>query len=1190
MALPLEQRLNTNYTPSDEELQEIPRILVEPQARLARMNDEIERAHATLDALKRQRDELAQLIDQYQALTSPIRRIPPEILQEIFINCLPTDHPALMSEREAPLLIGRVCSSWRSISQSTPELWTSVHVSVPHTTPITSRTSNVDYVVVSNRLAKLRTAALQEWLQRSGSLPVDISFSQWQDGARGPFNFTSGPQPIVDTILSVSRRWRKFTIAAQGPSMLCLLTRPHDLPLLETLDLRFPTLGQSIVSDIPKSECNVFRTPSLRRLFLSHGSGDYLDYPVDWANLTDLAIEGYLMAGLRLQQAVYLLSQCPQLIRCSLEISTPEEAPTLYSPLTLFNLRCLSIFDSGVDATSMFDCLDLPALREVEYHTTFLPSPHRKPSLLALLRKSNGRVQKLTTDPKRFIMEDLIQCLHFIPDATTLTLKPSRLDAGNRTFDPTILDKELLYSFLPSASDTLCPELKFLEIDSPFNFSSQDLLEFILEKQSNALSDISKLNRIKIVFPHSRREDIMPQLTEFVQEGLDIHNTLLQTQRSVCGCNRCLQGVLEGPQWGVGVAFSPAVLIVTMRERQRLKTFPTILESVATQCNTDIRPRQIALLNLPPQLRLAFLRALGLLSASRLFAFVSSILFVFVRGRRWKFSRPEQGNIAKRLNTNYAPSDEELQEIARILVEPQGRLAGMNDEIERAQATLDALKRQRDELARLIDQYRALTSPIRRIPREILQEIFTNCIPTDHPAVMSEREAPLLIGRVCSSWRSMSQSTPELWTSIHVSIPGTTLIPSRTSPADYALVSNRVAELRTAALQEWLQRSASLPVDISFIQGEDWTHGPFNFNRNTSLKPHPVVDTILSVSRRWRKLTVAAQGPGMVSLLTQPSDLPLLETLDLTFPTMEQSIVSEVPKLKCNVFRTPSLRRLSLFQSSGDCLDYPVDWANLTDLAIEGYLGEGLRLHQAMYLLSQCPQLIRCSLEISMPEEAPHQYSPLTLYNLRCLSIFEGVDITSMFENLDLPALREVEYHTSLAPNPHKKPSLLTLLRKSSRSVQKFTTDPKRLLMEDLIECLHFIPDVTTLTLKPARINKSNRWFDPTFLDKKLLYSFLPSASDTLCPKLKVLEIDSPFNFSSQDLLGFILEKQSDALSDITKLERIKIVFPHSRREDIMPQLTEFVQGGLDIQLIYTEPLAMAMFSPSRGLPTAIWA
>ena len=118
--------------------------------------------------------------------------------------------------------------------------------------------------------------------------------------------------------------------------------------------------------------------------------------------------------------------------------------------------------------------------------------------------------------------------------------------------------------------------------------------------------------------------------------------------------------------------------------------------------------------------------------------------------------------LEKRLNTNYAPSDEELQEISRVLVEPQARLARMNDEIERAQAALDELERQRDKLVRHIDQYRALTSPIRRIPREILQEIFINCLPADRPAVMSEREAPLLIGRVCSGWRSISQSTPEL--------------------------------------------------------------------------------------------------------------------------------------------------------------------------------------------------------------------------------------------------------------------------------------------------------------------------------------------------------------------------------------------------------------------------------------------
>ena len=545
--------------------------------------------------------------------------------------------------------------------------------------------------------------------------------------------------------------------------------------------------------------------------------------------------------------------------------------------------------------------------------------------------------------------------------------------------------------------------------------------------------------------------------------------------------------------------------------------------------------------------------------------------------------------LEKRLNTNYAPLDEELQEISRILVEPQARLAKMNDEIERAQATLDELERQRDKLVRHIDQYRALTSPIRRIPREILQEIFINCLPTDRPAVMSEREAPLLIGRVCSGWRSISQSTPELWTSVHVSIPNTTFTASGTSNADYMVAANCMAELRTTALQEWLQRSGSLPIDISFSLWQDWTHVPFTWN--VPNEPHPIVDTILSVSRRWRKLTVAAHGSSIVCLLTRPHDLPLLETLDLRFPNMAESILSEIPKSEYNIFRTPSLRRLSLAQSSGDCLDYPVNWANLTDLAIEGVLWEALSLHRAVYLLSHCSQLVRCSLEIWTLEGPPIPYSPLTLFHLKCFSIFEGVDVTAMFDHLDLPALCEVEYHTSFAPNPDKKPSLLTLLRNSNRSVQKLTTDPRRFIMEDLIECLHFVSDTTTLTLKPSRNNMNMGWFDPTLLDKEFLYSFLPSANDTLCLKVKLLEILSPLNFFlGQDLLGFILEKQSDATPDILKLESIKIFFLHSRREDIMPHLTEFAQEGLDIQLIYAEPLAMATFSPSRGLPTAIWA
>ncbi|KAJ7913573.1 hypothetical protein B0H13DRAFT_1612457 [Mycena leptocephala] len=61
-------------------------------------------------------------IDAHIALASPIRRLP-EILQEIFLSRLPTKHNAVIDTREAPLLLGYICSYWR-VSYAMPRLWT----------------------------------------------------------------------------------------------------------------------------------------------------------------------------------------------------------------------------------------------------------------------------------------------------------------------------------------------------------------------------------------------------------------------------------------------------------------------------------------------------------------------------------------------------------------------------------------------------------------------------------------------------------------------------------------------------------------------------------------------------------------------------------------------------------------------------------------------------------------------------------------------------------------------------------------------------------------------------------------------------------------------------------------------------------------------------------------------------------
>ncbi|KAF8879719.1 hypothetical protein BD779DRAFT_1551158, partial [Infundibulicybe gibba] len=64
--------------------------------------------------------------------------LPPEIISDIFVHCLPWIHPVQRGSYpfqntrpqiafdlcDAPLLLTRVCRRWRLIAEATPTLWT----------------------------------------------------------------------------------------------------------------------------------------------------------------------------------------------------------------------------------------------------------------------------------------------------------------------------------------------------------------------------------------------------------------------------------------------------------------------------------------------------------------------------------------------------------------------------------------------------------------------------------------------------------------------------------------------------------------------------------------------------------------------------------------------------------------------------------------------------------------------------------------------------------------------------------------------------------------------------------------------------------------------------------------------------------------------------------------------------------
>lgn len=91
--------------------------------------------------------------------------MPPEILGIIFENCLDEQAPSRTVLSEYPLLLGRVCSYWRSLSQTTHRLWTSFSLKFLET--------NVDR---SRDGIKVATA-VETWLHRSYPAPLSIAFT-----------------------------------------------------------------------------------------------------------------------------------------------------------------------------------------------------------------------------------------------------------------------------------------------------------------------------------------------------------------------------------------------------------------------------------------------------------------------------------------------------------------------------------------------------------------------------------------------------------------------------------------------------------------------------------------------------------------------------------------------------------------------------------------------------------------------------------------------------------------------------------------------------------------------------------------------------------------------------------------------------------------------------------------------------
>ncbi|KAK7001462.1 hypothetical protein R3P38DRAFT_2649592, partial [Favolaschia claudopus] len=653
---PLHSIFNTNYIPTDHEISQIRAHILPYEAELAKLN-------ALIQHLSARRDQVKYYVDSHKALISHPRRLPQDILAEIFLACLPTTHDAVMSPTEPPLLLGRICSRWRSIAFAFPRLWSSLHI----------------YLRFVDAHEK-RVAAVDEWLKRASPLPLSISVRSGDPGFDPDFKDEAA---VVDILTRLSSRWFKLRLHKLSDAAFSRLAA-QNAPALSDVEIHlredFAEYGAK-----PFLASTLLLGQSQRRISLAIKNPLRFvpSTPFTWNHVTDL----------------------------SLERIDPSPVIPKVEPLMVSFLETLRIENDSTTAAAFehfIDNLIMPQLTKL--HLVNDNSYYSKPVEPSVFERLADRSP---------LMSEIVLSLSSGTSTVDVLRGPKYLDNISKLnlvlwtpydyrFD-TANDEALFTKVLaPDSPSNPVPALADLTVET-LSILEETWREFLRKHITHS----TNLRRFRLHLWIDSLDDI-PDLdfTEFLTAGLDVLVDYGVYKKS-----------WQGTPWG-GID----------GEHHRFSSSPMS------------RYREPALSESP---------------------------------------------FYEHLHTNYIPMDAGIAQI-------RGHLAPHEEEFARLDTLIRDLVAKRDRIKRYLDAHKALISCLRRLPPELLQKIFVDCLPTTHNAVMSVAAAPLLLGHICSHWRAVAFSTPRLWDSLHVS-------------AEF--VSRDL--VKSAAIVDWLTRAGSRPLSLS---------------------------------------------------------------------------------------------------------------------------------------------------------------------------------------------------------------------------------------------------------------------------------------------------------------------------------------------------------------------------------------
>ncbi|TRM64498.1 hypothetical protein BD626DRAFT_568241 [Schizophyllum amplum] len=318
-----------------------------------------------------------------RAYLASIRKLPIELLSQIFEMACCDETIDLSRKRCMPLALSGVCKAWRDTLLSMHGLWTGF--------VITRR----------GRAARSVIARLETFLRNSGDMPL-----------RHCVQYEAGPSasPVLGCALKVllnhTHRWTSMDVFDAPPYAIWkngsvnifngLFGRP--LSCLTTLTGRACDLSQG-------DEMGVFRIPTLRRVTLEH-SGD-IDVAPDlpWEQLEELTT---LTSP---QYALNVLLWCTNLAAWKHDDrKLYNHAPAPNYVVVLPHLRSLSIHTESIFTMELLERLDVHSLQDVFVRLYWRPGqlPPNRNSFSVLLARSSCQLRCLELNSSTRADQELI--------------------------------------------------------------------------------------------------------------------------------------------------------------------------------------------------------------------------------------------------------------------------------------------------------------------------------------------------------------------------------------------------------------------------------------------------------------------------------------------------------------------------------------------------------------------------------------------------------------------------------------------------------------------------------------------------------------------------------------------------------------------------------------------------------------